>query len=106
MNLKNETSIAAFTALLVDECYNGNIFLDSAKNNHSATPKCFEGSRVEHWGITAINLNLYPPQFLVGATAMLTDPVPPGDGPLATLTFTAYDSGTLCLDKHFYPLKP
>ncbi|MGB2696445.1 MAG: dockerin type I domain-containing protein [Candidatus Zixiibacteriota bacterium] len=104
MNLKNDTYIAAFTAILKDECYTGNIFLDSAKNNGSAAPKCFEGSRAEHWGVTALNLNLYPPDFLLGATAMMTDPLPPGDGPLATLTFTAFDSGSICLDTLFTPV--
>ena len=99
MNLKNNISIvAAFTAFLTDECYTGNIILDSAKNNGSTNPKCFVGSRVEHWGNTAISLDLYPPDFLLGATAMMADPLPHGDGPLATLTFTAFGSGCIYLD--------
>jgi hypothetical protein len=104
MNLKNDIAIAAFTAILRDECYTGNIFLDSAKNNGSENPKCFVGSRVEHWGVTAIHLDLYPPDFLLGATAMMADPVPSGEGLLVTLTFTALDSGCIYLDTLFTPV--
>ncbi len=105
MNLKNETYIAAFNALLLDECYDGNIFLDSAKNNGSPTPKCFEGTRVpQDWGAQVINLALYPPQFLVGGVAVTADPLPPGDGPLAILTFTVLESGNICVDTFYTPI--
>jgi hypothetical protein len=104
MNLKNDLPIAAFTAILKDECYTGDILIDSAKNNGSATPKCFEGSRVEYWSAKGISLGLYPPGFLLGATAMMADPLPPGDGPLATLTFTVLDSGCIYLDSLFTPV--
>ncbi len=106
VNLKNETAIAGFTFALIDECYDGSLFLDSLRNNHSTHPKCYQGSRVEDWGVTAINLSLYPPTFLLGGTAMMAPCLPPGNGPVATLTFTAQDSGAICLDTLFFPAGP
>ncbi|MGB2696446.1 MAG: dockerin type I domain-containing protein [Candidatus Zixiibacteriota bacterium] len=106
VNLKNETdAIVSFVFPLLDRCYDGSSFLDPAKNNGSANPKCFEGSRVEQWGVTAINIELYP-QIMLGATAMFAPCLPPGDGPVATLIFTAYDSGAICLDTCFYAMAP
>ena len=102
VNLKNDITIAALIFPLFDRCYNGSCFLDPDKNNGSTNPKCFEGNRVDHWGITAINLELYP-QIYLGATNMMAPYLPPGDGPIATLIFTAYDSGAICLDTLFLP---
>jgi hypothetical protein len=104
LNLRNVRYIAAFgTGVLMDYCYDGNIFLDPAKNNGSANPKCYEGSRVEYWGVTSINLDLYP-QVLISATTMMANPLPPGDGPVATLTFTATDRGCIFLDTFYTPV--
>jgi len=103
-NLRNVRYIAAFySGGLMEYCYDGNIFLDPAKNNESATPKCFIGSRVEYWDVTAIGLGSYPPYLAIGATAMMADPLTPGDGPVATLTFTATDSGCIHVDTFITP---
>ena len=102
VSLKNETPIASFTIPLLDRSYDGIIFLDILKNNHSIHPICYQGSRVEDWGATIINLNLYPPQLILGGVAITAPPLLPGDGLLATLTFTAYDSGAICLDTIFF----
>ena len=104
VNLTNLINVFAFTVPLTDECYDGTIFLDSLKNDRTAPPLCFEGSRVpEDWGAQVLNLDLYPPWILFGGIAVTADPLPPGDGPLATLTFTALDSGSVCLDTFFTP---
>jgi len=106
VNLKNETdAIVSLVFPLYDRCYDGSCFLDPAKNNGSTNPKCFEGSRVEHWGVTAINIEPYP-RILLGATAMMAPHLAPGEGPVATLIFTAYDSGAICLDTCFYAMAP
>ena len=89
---------------MIDKYYaHDRIFLEYDKNNHSPKPKCFIGSRVEDWGVTATAFYYYPPWFLAAATAMFAPPLPPGDGPLFILTFTAVDSGTICYDTCFYP---
>jgi len=104
VNLKNETSIAGFECPLMDKYYaHDRIFLELVKNNGSTHPKCFVGSRVEQWGVKAINLDLYPPQFLLMSTAMMSPYLQPGDGPMVTLTFTAIDSATICLDTCWLP---
>ena len=105
VNLKNDFTIAALVFPMFDRCYNGNTFLYPEKNNGSANPKCFEGNRVDHWGVKSINLELYP-QIMLGATNMMDPYLPPGDGPVATLIFTAYDSGAICLDTFFCPACP
>jgi len=98
-NLKNNKWIASFSFLLEDKCYNGNVFLDTAKNNDST---CFEGSRVpQDWEIKALGLDYYP-RILLHAHTMMAEQMPPGDGPVATLTFTAIDSGSVYLDTFFY----
>ena len=99
-NLKNSIWIAAFSFLLSDKCYNGNVFLDTTKNNDST---CFEGSRVpQDWGIRALGLSSYPPYIVLHASASMAEQMPPGDGPVATFTFTAIDSGSVYLDNFFY----
>lgn len=105
VNLKNQNCIAAFACPLIDKYYaHDRIFLEYDKNNHSPKPKCFIGSRVEDWGVTATGFYYYPPHFLATAIHMLSPPLPPGDGPLFILTFTAVDSGTICLDTCIYPV--
>jgi hypothetical protein len=106
VSLKNETPIMAFTFPLLDRCYDGSAFLGSLKNNHSTHPICYQGSRVENWGARVINLDLYPPQFILGGVAMTAPSLLPGDGIMATLTFTTSGSGTLCLDTIFFPAGP
>jgi hypothetical protein len=100
MNLKNQTPISAFTAPLMDKCYDGSIFLDPEKNNGSPLPQCFVGSRTVAvgWETHIIDLTLYPPQFMLAACLMTVPPLPAGDGPLATLTFTANDTGCVRAD--------
>lgn len=104
VNLKNQNCIVAFACPLIDKYYaHDRIFLEYDKNNHSPKPKCFIGSRVEDWGVTATGFYYYPPWFLATAIHMLSPPLPPGDGPLFILTLTAVDSGTICLDTCIYP---
>lgn len=102
--LRNVHSVVAFnTATLMDKC-NGNIFLKPEKNNGSIDPICFEGGRVEHWDTKTINFDLYPPMFFVYAhTLSIADSLPPRDGPLFTLTYTANDTGSICPDTAFTP---
>jgi hypothetical protein len=104
-NLKNQNSINAYVAALIDRCYDGDIFLDPQKNNGSPLPQCFVGSRtvLAGWEAHILNLSLYPPQFLLTALLLFAPSLPPGDGPLATLTFTATDTGCICLDTLFFP---
>jgi uncharacterized Zn-finger protein len=104
VNLKNHTDVAGFYCPMMDKYYaHDRVFLDSVKNNHSLIPRCFEGSRVpEEWGAQILRFYNYPPHLLVGAIAVTADPLPPGDGPLFTLTFTAIDSATIYVDTCAY----
>jgi len=106
INFWNDHPIAAFTSPFIDPC-NGppcDADLDPSKNNGlEELPKCFEGSRVEHWNILVVKCKYYPPIIPMGGTAMMADPVPPGDGLLATFVFTVFDTGRICLDSCFYP---
>lgn len=58
MNLLNPNKIILIAADLKDYCYDGDIFLDTLKNNHSVS---FEGSRIEHWPLKGIMLFGHPP---------------------------------------------
>jgi len=114
IHLNNVDTIPAFTIPLIDLRHNGNIFLDSAKNNGSEDPICLEGGRVDFWHGKLIDLSQYPHFLIVGSSCEFpipslpcAAPLPTGDGPVATLTFTALDSGEICLDTlvyHFGPL--
>jgi len=106
INFWNDNPIAACSVPLIDTC-NGppcSANLDSSKNYvNDELPKCFEGSRVKDFGVVSLKLSWWPPIFMVAATAMLEDPVPPGDGLLATMVFTVLDTGRICLDTTFFP---
>ena len=113
INLTNVDTIPAFFIALIDTCYNGNIVLDSAKNNGSDDPVCFEGGRVDFWHGKLIELSLYPHFLIVGSNCSFPIPwlpcadiLPPGDGPIITLTFTASDSGEIYLDTLSYHYGP
>jgi hypothetical protein len=113
INLNSVDTIPGFFIALIDTCYNGNIFLDSAKNNGSENPICFEGGRVEYWHGKLIELSQYPHFLIVGSNCEFPIPwlpcadiLPPGDGPVATLTFTALDSGEIYLDTLAYHYGP
>ena len=107
-NAYNEEAIAALVYPMVETT--AGVTLINAKNNGGVTPTCFLDSRVIplSWGITAYNDNNWAAfrQFLLGATAMLAGPLMPGDGEIATITFTM-PSGSpdtvICLDTMFYP---
>jgi hypothetical protein len=104
INFWNDNHIASFTVPLIDDC-NGppcSADLDSSKNNGADFNKCFEGSRLKDFGVVSLKLTYWPPEFMVGGTAMYADPVPPGDGLLATMIFTVSDTGRICLDTTFY----
>lgn len=106
MNFWNDNPIAAFTVPLIDTCSGPpcNADLEELKNNtENPMPKCFEGSRVVDFGNLIGKFWYYPPNFYVGGSAFNADCVPPGDGILATLTFTVFDTGRICLDTCFWP---
>jgi len=104
VNLKNENFIRQFECPLIDKYYaHDRIFLEHDKNNHSPNPKSFTGSRVTDWEIKVTSFDSYPPWLLTAAISMFAPPLPPGDGPLVILTFTAVDSGTICLDTCWIP---
>jgi hypothetical protein len=100
LNLKNDHPINTLGCDLIDRCYDGNIFLDSAKNNGNPLPQCFIGSRTVWTGFDThiLNLTCYPPEFMISALAMMAIHLMPGDGPIAFFTFTANDTGSVCLD--------
>jgi hypothetical protein len=106
INFWNDNNIAAFTTPFIDPC-NGppcDADLDPSKNYVSdELPKCFEGSRVKDFNVLVAKFGYYPPIIPLGGTAMSSDPVPPGDGLLATFIFTVFDTGRICLDTCFYP---
>jgi hypothetical protein len=107
-NAYNETAISALVYPMVET--KGGVNLINAKNNGGVTPICFLDSRVVplSWGITAYNDNQWAlfSQFLLGATAMLAPPLMPGDGEIATVTFTMPGGSpdtVICLDTLFHP---
>jgi hypothetical protein len=102
INLKSDKYIIAFVLPLEDKCYRGgDLLLDSARNNGSPNPRCFQGSRVEYWdGLKIIDFSLPRCPFVSASTAE-ADPLPAGDGPLAILTYTALDTGSICLSDFF-----
>jgi hypothetical protein len=106
VNAYNAIPIAALVYPLTEGC--GVADLSSGLNNGGATPACFVGGRVQviPWGVMAFNNNLYPPQFLLGATAMMAAALPIGDGNIASLRFTMPGGAAdtcICLDTAFYP---
>jgi len=107
VNFWNDDSIVVFETPFIDTC-NGppcNADLDSSKNNFSQfPPKCFEGSRVEDFETLVGKFKYYPPNFYLFGIAFYVDPVPPGDGLLAALTFTVFDTGRICLDTCWWPI--
>ncbi|MGB2697158.1 MAG: dockerin type I domain-containing protein [Candidatus Zixiibacteriota bacterium] len=105
INFWNDYDIYDFNVPLIDTC-NGSpsdADLDPFKNNYNDVPKCFEGSRVKDFSALGFKLTYWPPIFMIGGTAVYADPVPPGDGLLATMIFTVHDTGRICLDTTFYP---
>jgi len=103
LNVWNDNDVHSFVGVFIDNC-NGppcNAHLDAAKNNISEHPKCFGGSRMEHIEQSAFKPGEWPPKFYVYAINYGEDPMPPGDGLLATFTFTVSDTGRICLDTTF-----
>ena len=101
----NDNYIASFTVPLIDIC-NGppcSADLDSSKNDGADFNQCFEGGRLKDFGVVILKLTYWPPKFIVGGAMMYADPVPPGDGFLATMIFTVSDTGRICLDTTFIP---
>ncbi len=106
MNFWNDDSIGALCTPFIDPC-NGppcNADLDESKNNTEGDPPiCYEGSRIAHFGALIAKFWYYPQNFYLNAVAPPADPVPPGDGLLATLVFTVNDTGRICLDSCWWP---
>lgn len=105
VNCWNDNFIFAFVIPFIDTC-NGppcNADLDSSKNDLSHFPKCYAGSRVEDFDNLVGKFTYYPPHFYLSGAAFSRPPLPPGDGLLATLTFTVFDTGRICLDTCFWP---
>jgi hypothetical protein len=101
----NDNPIAMFVTPFIDNCNGPSCFadLDPSKNNGNGFPQCFEGSRVKDFGTLICKLPYFPPNFYLGGTVFPGDPVPPGRGLLAALTFTVFDTGRICLDSCFWP---
>jgi len=105
LNFWNDYPILSFTTPFIDTCNGPSSYadLDPTKNNGDAFPRCFEGSRVKDFGTLVCKLPYFPPNFyLAGVKGPSADPVPPGRGLLATLTFTVFDTGRICLDSCFW----
>ena len=106
INFWNDNYIAAFVVPLIDSCYGPpcSINIDSSKNILEwELPLCFRESRVKDFNVLVLKLSFWPPEFMVAGTAMGADPVPPGDGLLATMVFTVHDTGRICLDTTWIP---
>jgi hypothetical protein len=103
INVWNDNDVYAMVVPLIDNCYGPpcNAYPDPEKNNYNPQPKCFEGSRVEYFETKFFNEIRFPPRFRLFATIIYEDPLPPGDGLFATLTFTVSDTGRICLDTTF-----
>jgi len=105
MKLRNSHKIAFIAADLKDFCYDGDIFLDTLKNNDSVS---FERSRIEYWPHKGIMLFGDPPPPVIRLSLFhcsggmppvtCTTALQPGDGPIVTLTFTVVDTGCIYLD--------
>ena len=105
MNLLNPNKIILIAADLKDFCYDGDIFLDTLKNDDSVS---FENSRIEYWPHKIIHLFGHPPPPVIRLSLFhcntgmppvtCTTALEPGDGPIVTLTFTVVDTGCIYLD--------
>lgn len=105
LNAWNDNDVDFFCGAFIDTC-NGppcDADLDLEKNNMSESPKCFQGSRLEYIERSAFKVGDWPPQFYLYAVALTQPPMPPGDGLLATITFTVFDTGRICLDTAWCP---
>lgn len=106
INFWNDNPISAIKSPFTDTCNGPPCYadLDPSKNNGlEELPKCFEGSRVEDFEALVAKFGYYPPILPMAAVAITADPVPPGNGLFATLTFTVFDTGRICLDTCYYP---
>jgi hypothetical protein len=104
INAWNDNVIDAFCLVFIDSCNGPPAYadLDLEKNNYVPSPKCFRGSRVEHFDAKIFNVQSFPPIFRLGGSCPYADPLPPGDGLVATLIFTVSDTGRICVDTCFY----
>jgi hypothetical protein len=106
LNAWNDNDVESFTGAFIDNC-NGppcDADLDLEKNNMSESPKCFQGGRMEHIQTSAFKVGDWPPKFYLYAVNVHgEDPMPPGNGLLATFVFTVFDTGRICLDTTWCP---
>lgn len=106
LNAWNDNDVESFVGAFIDTC-NGppcDADFDLEKNNMSESPKCFQGGRLEHIESSAFKVGDWPPKFyLYAINGYGEDPMPPGNGLLATFTFTVFDTGRICLDTTFVP---
>ena len=105
VNAWNDNDVAAVYVVLTDSCNAApcSAELDPAKNNLNPFPKCFEGSRIDHFAVLVCKVTYYPPTFYFAGTAMGEGPLPPGNGLLAKFIFTVNDTGRICLDTTLHP---
>ena len=103
LNFWNDNPISCFLTPFVDSCNSWpyNVYLDPEKNNQNEFPKCFEGSRVAYFEWQYAKVWYYPEYMFL--TAATENPLPPGDGLLATLIFTVLDTLRICLDTSWLP---
>jgi hypothetical protein len=98
--------IAALSYPFVEIC--GVADLDSFKNDRTAPPICMVGGAINliGWGAQVLNLNSWPPKFLLGGVAVTAPSLPVGDHMIAQMRFTMPPGATdtcICLDTLFFP---
>jgi len=104
INFWNDEALAAFVVPLTDTTYDSSsdAFLDPSKNNGTANPLCFQGSRVENFDFKLCFLDANPPSVFYGTINMF-DSISAGEGLFATTVYTVKDTGRICLDTLFFP---
>jgi hypothetical protein len=96
--------IAALVYPFVETC--GAADLDSFKNDRTAPPICMIGGAINliGWGAQVLNLNSWPPQFVLGGVAVTAASLPPGDHMIAQMRFTMPPGSPdtcICIDTAF-----
>ena len=95
INVWNDNDVDAFALPLINNCFTqfDSAYLDPARNSSDSA---YQGSRIET-GLVDLNYSSnHQVMYYSGAT------LSPGDGLLATMTYTVKDTGRICLDTAFY----
>lgn len=90
-------------AILVPISYEGSPeCCDSLIESENTLAKVFAGSRVEDWGLNAININHQAKKVTLTAVPLTQPPLPPGKGHFATLRLFGDSCCTILLDTTFF----